>query len=73
MVGTPEVDDSTKRMKSRAIVEDKKSSWVVTCKKLLEDNIRVHGVKYCNKHGKRETKKKMKKCYIICKIWNIYQ
>ena len=32
---------------------------MITCKRLLEDNIRVHGVKSYNKHSKRETKQKM--------------
>jgi len=38
------------------MIGEKGSSWVVTCKKLLEDNIRVHGVKSFNKNSKRETK-----------------
>ena len=40
MIGTPEADDSTKRMDTYAMIGDIKSSWVVTCKKRLEDNIR---------------------------------
>ena len=59
------------------MIGEKGSSWVVTCKKLLEDNIRVHGVKSFNKNSKRETKQnktkqKMEKEYIIFKIWRVY-
>ena len=43
-------------MHAHAMIGEKRSSWVVTCKKLLEDNIRVHGVKSFNKNSKRETK-----------------
>ena len=32
-------------------------------KNLLDDNIRVHGVKSYNKHGKRETEYKIKRAY----------
>ena len=41
------------------MIGEKISSWVATCKTLLEDDIRVHGVKSYNKHSKRETKQKM--------------
>ena len=61
MVGTPEADDCKQRMDAHAMIGEKVSSWVVTCKQLLEDKIRVHGVKSYNKHSKRETKQKMKK------------
>ena len=58
MIGTPEADDCKKRMDVHAMIREKVSSWVVTCKKILEDNIRVHGVKSYNKHSKQETKQK---------------
>ena len=45
-------------MDAHVMIVEKGSSWAVTCKKLLEDNIRVHGVKSYNK---RETKQKMEK------------
>ena len=59
------------------MIGEKGSSWVVTYKKLLEDNIREHGVKSFNKNSKRETKQnktkqKMEKEYIIFKIWRVY-
>ena len=60
-VTTPEADDSTKRTESHGIVGDSKSSWIIECKKLLEDNIRVYGVKSKNKYSKRLAKQKMKK------------
>ena len=53
MVRTPEVDDSTERMEAHDMVGESKSSWVVTCKKRLEDNIRVHGVKSYKKYGNK--------------------
>ena len=59
MIGTPEADDYTKRMDAHAMIGDIKSALAVTCKKLLEDNIREQGVKSCNKYSKRETKQKM--------------
>ena len=40
MIGTSEADDSTKRMDAHAMIGDTKSSWTITCKKLLEDTIR---------------------------------
>ena len=45
MVGTPEAGDCIKRMDTHAMIGEKRSSWAVTCKKLLEDDIRVHGIK----------------------------
>ena len=60
MVGTSKVDDSNKRMDAHIMVGKTKSSWAITYKKLLDDNIRVYRVKYYNKHGKRETEQKMK-------------
>ena len=45
MIGTPEVDDSTKRMDAHAMIGNKRSSWAVSCKILLEDNTREKGVK----------------------------
>ena len=40
MIGTQEADDDTKRMDAHAMIGDTKSSWTITCKKLLEDTIR---------------------------------
>ena len=45
MVGTPEADGCKKRMNSHSMIGEKRSSWAVTCKKILEDDIRVHGIK----------------------------
>ena len=45
MIGTPEADNSTKRMNDHAMIGNKKSSWAITCKILLEDNIREQRVK----------------------------
>ena len=56
MVGTPEADDCEKRMDAHATIGKKGSSWAVTCKKILEDSIRVHEVKSYNKHSKRKIK-----------------
>ena len=61
MIGTPESEDSTKRMDAHAMIGNKKSSWVVTCKILLEDNIREQGVKSYRKSNKSEAKQKMDK------------
>ena len=61
MIGTPEVDDNIKRMNAHAMIWNKKSSWVVTCKKLLEDNIREQEVKSYRKSNKIEAKQKMDK------------
>ena len=54
MVGTLEAEDSTKIMEAHAMVGDSKSSGEITYKKLLEDNIRLHGVKSEGKYSKRE-------------------
>ena len=56
MIENPEADDCTKRMDADAMIGDKKSSWTVTCKKLLEDNIREQGFKSYKKSNKREAK-----------------
>ena len=61
IVGTPEAEDCKKIIDAHAMIREKGSSWTVTCKNLLENNIRVHGVKSYNKHNKRETKQKMEK------------
>ena len=61
MVGTLEADDCKKIMNAHAMIGEKGSSWAITCKKLLEDNIRVHGVKLYNKYSNRETEQKMGK------------
>ena len=58
MVGTPEADDCKKIMDAHAMIGEKRSSWAVTCKKLLEDNIRVHEVKSYKKYSKQETNKR---------------
>ena len=43
------------------MIRNKRSSWAVTCKILLEDNIREQGVKSFLKSNKREAKQKMDK------------
>ena len=68
MIDTLEPFDCTKIMEAHAMVGESKSSWTITYKKLLEDNIRVHGVKSENKYSKRKTEKKMKKELIIYNI-----
>ena len=35
MIGTPEADNSTKRMDAHAMIGDIKSSWAVICKKTI--------------------------------------
>ena len=57
----PEADDCKEIMNAHAMIREKRFSWVVTCKKLLDDNIRVHGVKSYKKYRKQETKQKMEK------------
>ena len=69
MIGTPEADDSTKRMDTHAMIRDKKSSWVVTCRKLLENNIREQGFKSYKKSSKREAKQKIDKKVYHLKIF----
>ena len=71
MVGTPEVKDITKRMKNHHMARKSKSSWVIICKYLLKNNIRVHGVKSYKKCGKREMEQKIKKERIIYNIWKM--
>ena len=61
MIGTPEADDSKKRMDAHAMIGNKKSSWAVTCKLLLEDKLREKGVKSYRKSKKREAKQIMDK------------
>ena len=61
MIGTPEAEDSKKRMDAHAMFGNKRSSWAVSCKILLEDNIREQGVKSFLKSNKREAKQKMDK------------
>ena len=72
IVGTPEAEDCKKRMDAHAMIGEKRSSWAVTCKTLLKDNIRVHGVKSFNKYRKQETKKRWKKDSMIFRIWRVY-
>ena len=55
IIGTPETNNRTKGMKAHAMVGKTKSSWLITCKKLLDDNTRVHEVNSYNKESKRET------------------
>ena len=43
------------------MIGEKRSNWAVTCKNLLEDNIRVHGVQLYKKYSKQETKHKIEK------------
>ena len=38
MIGTPEAEDSKKRMDAHAMFGYKRSSWAVTCKILLEEH-----------------------------------
>ena len=61
MIGTPEVDDSTKRMKAHAMIEKFKSSWVITCKKRLNHNIGGHGFKSEHTYHEREVIENVKK------------
>ena len=61
MIGTPEAEDSKKRMDAHAMIGNKRSSWAVSCKILLEDKIREKGVKSYRKSNKREAKQKMDK------------
>ena len=61
MIGTREADDSTKRMDTHAMIGNKKSSWAVTCKILLEDKLREKGVKSYRKSNNREAKQIMDK------------
>ena len=56
MIGTPEAEDSKKRMDAHAMIGNKRSSWAVSCKILLEDNIGEQGVKSFLKSNKREAK-----------------
>ena len=49
------------RSRQYAMIGNNKSSWAVTCKILLEDNIRMQGVKSYSKSNKREAKQKMDK------------
>ena len=56
MIGAPKADDSTKRMEAYAMIGNKKSSWAITCKILLEDSIREQGFKSYRKSNKREVK-----------------
>ena len=58
IIGTTEAESITKRMESRAMVGESQSSQAKICERLLEDNIRVHGVKYKNKYTKRKTEQK---------------
>ena len=43
------------------MIGEKKTSWAVKCKRLLENDIRVHGVKSYKKYSKQEENQKMKK------------
>ena len=61
ITGTPEVDDSTKRIDAHAMIGNEKFSWAVTCKILLEDNIKEQGVKSYRESNKRESEKKTDK------------
>ena len=61
MFRTPEENNSTNIMEDYTMIGDTKSSWEITYKRLLEDNIRVHGLTSNKKHDKRKTKQKMNK------------
>ena len=66
MVRIPEVDDSLKRMQAHSIVGETKSSWAITCKKLLEDIIRIHGIgSYKNIRQKRDRTENEKRTYYL--------
>lgn len=56
MVGPLETKDSTKITEYLAMIGESKSSWCETYKNLLEDYVRVKGVKSNNKNWKREIK-----------------
>ena len=58
MVGNLEAEESIKIIKGHDMVGESKSSWVVTCKWLLENNIKVHRVKSENDYSKRKRKKR---------------
>ena len=60
-------------MDDHAVIGDKKSSWAVTCKQLLEINNREQGFKSYKKYNKRETKQKMEKGYTNYKIRMMYK
>ena len=48
MIGTPEAEDSTKRIDAHTMIGNKNYSWAVTCKIILEDIVRDQGVKFTN-------------------------
>ena len=72
MVGTSAVDYSTKIMEDYAMVGETKSNWAITYKKLLHDNIRVHGVNLTRNTAKERRNRRLTKGHIIYKIWTIY-
>ena len=61
IVETPEADNCKKKNGCSCNDGREKSSWVVTCKRLLEDNIRVHLVKSYKKYSKEGRKKERKR------------
>ena len=65
MIGTPEAEDSKKRMDAHAMFGNKRSSWSVSCKILLEGNIREQGVKsYRNQTREKRNKRWIRGCII---------
>ena len=54
------------------MIGERKSSWAVTFKRLLEDNIKVHGVQSYNKHSKQEKTKDGKIIYHLQDMDNVH-
>ena len=54
MIGTPEVDDSEKRMNVSSMVGNTSSSLATENKRSYEDEIKINSVKSHNKSKKRE-------------------
>ena len=54
MIGTPDVDDSEKRMNVSSIVGNTSSSLATENKRSYEDEIKINSVKSHNKSKKRE-------------------
>ena len=55
MIGTLDIEDSTKIIKVHIMIGDSRSSWAEECKIVLEYNIRVRRVESNNNYKKRET------------------
>ena len=59
-------------MDAHAMIGEKRSSWPVTCRKLLEDKIREYMELNHTKNTANKKQTKDKKEYIIFKIWRMY-